>query len=62
MDFMRWRQIKREYEERTGEPWPGFGEEERRRIAAGQAGGDDEGRGVSPIFAAQQRKRRRPWK
>lgn len=61
---MRWQQLKREYEERTGEPWPGFGEAERRRLSSerSQEGVRDERTqkgSVSPIFS---RKRRRPWK
>lgn len=62
MDFMRWQKIKRDYEERTGEPWPGFGETERRRIAA-ERGEGDESAGDRPAWIPDRRRmRRRPWK
>ncbi len=71
MDFMKYIQIKREYEERTGEEFPGLGEDRQRkarqkaaekRVAEQEANYSEEDRCGPPRRWPIKSNRRAPWK
>ncbi len=72
MDFMKYIQIKRKYEERTGEEFPGLGEDrqrrERQKAAEERAARDEEAdRAREEAYPPPRRfvfpsNRRRSWK